>query len=408
VGSTYAIRREVVRTETGVVFEARDLMLDRLVAIKLAWRDPGMPSLLPEARRCAQVRDACAVAVHGIGSHHGVEYVVAERVGGSRLATMIDGSREPGAYLARLRSIVAAVARAHEFGVAVGEVSGATVQIYEDGRAVLGRLSLSQVPAFGRHGQVLAPEVARGEVAPEDPAAAEAIDLYGLGCLAFELATGAPPFATGRGSAGLDVARDRDAEWRRHAELTPPRLADLRPDLPDELSDLIEWLLAKAPAARPASARDVLAQLDAVIERTAARSRTLRVLVVDDDSARGRWVWSLARRALAGVTVETAADGTDAAHKLHRDRPDLIFVDAALRGVMNAIELCMYARGLESEVQPQIAILGEVQDRDRALLASSAVTAIPRTIGLANAVIERVRRAAAAGPRRRKPRTISG
>ena len=48
------------RTDTGVVFEARDMLMDRLVAIKLAWRDPGTPSLILEARRCAAVRTGLA------------------------------------------------------------------------------------------------------------------------------------------------------------------------------------------------------------------------------------------------------------------------------------------------------------------------------------------------------------
>jgi len=55
VASTYAIRDEITRTDDGIVFEARDMMLDRPVAFKLAWRDPGTPSLIAEARRCAAV-----------------------------------------------------------------------------------------------------------------------------------------------------------------------------------------------------------------------------------------------------------------------------------------------------------------------------------------------------------------
>src|SRR6266850_3003089 len=77
VDSTYTIQDEIARTDTGVVFEARDMLLDRPVALKLAWRDPGTPSLLAEARRCAAVRDPCAVQVHRIGHVHSAEYAVA-------------------------------------------------------------------------------------------------------------------------------------------------------------------------------------------------------------------------------------------------------------------------------------------------------------------------------------------
>lgn len=399
VASTYAVKRELCRTDTGVVFEARDMMLDRAVAMKLAWRDPGMPSLILEARRCAAVRDPCAVAIHGMGNHHGIEYVVGERVDGELLRVALLQPQPDELYLARLRRLIAAVAHAHEAGIAVGDISGATVLVAGDGRMVLGRLSLSQIPAFGPLGQILAPEVVRGEVAASDPAAAEAIDLYGLGCVAIEMALGQPPFTD----------PDRARELRGHATLPPPRLGDARRELPGELSDLVDWLLAKQPAARPSSAADVLAQLDAVLERLGTRTRTLRVLVVDDDTARARWLWSLARRGHASAVVETAGEGTDAAHKLNRDKPDLVFVDASLSGVMNALELCMYARGLESEHRCQLVVIGEVPARDRPLFDEAGVPFLPEGPELAASVLAQVRAAAACEPRRRKPRsTVSG
>jgi serine/threonine protein kinase len=397
VSSTYAVRDEIARTDTGIVFEARDMMLDRLVAIKLAWRDPGLPPLILEARRCATVRDPCSVAVYGMGNHHGIEYVVGERVTGALLRDLLEVGLPTELYLHRLRTLIAAVARAHESGIAIGDISGETILVDRDGRMVLGRISLSQVPAFGPYGQILAPEVVRGEVEPTDPAAAEAIDLYGLGCIAIEMARGKPPFA--------DADRD---PLRGHAHEPPPRLADLRPDLPTELSDLVEWLLAKQPRRRPSSAKDVLAQVDAVIERQGTKTRSVRVLVVDDDTARARWLWSLARRAHASAVVEIASEGTDAAHELNRDHPDLVFVDASLRGVMNALELCMYARGLEHDLRSQLVVIGEVSERDRALFAGAAVPFIPDDTALAVSVQDRVRRIAAEAPRRRKPRTISG
>jgi CheY-like chemotaxis protein len=399
VASTYAVREEIATTDTGVVFEARDMMIDRAVALKLAWRDPGMPSLILEARRCAAVRDPCAVAIYGMGNHQGIEYVVGERVTGKLLGDVVVRPLSAPEHLERFRTLVAAVMRAHEAGIAVGDISGSTVLVCDEGRMVLGRVSLSQVPAFGPLGQIFAPEVVRGEVEASDPRAAAAIDLYGLGCIAIEMARGQPPV----------LGLDRDAELRRHANEPAPRLTELRPDLPIELSDLVEWLLAKRPAARPRSARDVLAQLDAIIDRLGSATRSLRVLVVDDDAARGRWLWSLARRAHPSAHVEIASEGTDAAHKLNRDLPDLVFVDAALRGVMNAYELCMYARGLETEHNAQLVLIGETAERDRALFAGAAVPCLPEDSQLGSAVLDRVRSAVLDPPRRRRPRTtVSG
>lgn len=407
VASTYAIRDEVARTDTGIVFEARDMLLDRPVAFKLAWRDPGSPSLIAEARRCASVRDPCSVQVHGMGVHNGVEYVVGELVDGHLLRDELVKQLPEDIYLQRLRTLIAAVTRAHDGGIAVGDISGSTVLVDPSGRAsggngdrlVLGRLSLSQVPAFGPHGRILAPEVVLGRAEASDPAAAEAIDLYGLGCVAIEMASGLPPFAND----------DPRVEARGHAQESPPRIADLRPDLPTELSDLVDWLLAKNPDARPRSAGDVNLQLEAIVERLGHRTRTIRVLIVDDDTARARWLWSLARRAHAAALVEIASEGTDAAHKLNRDQPDVVFVDAALRGVMNAFELCMYARGLEGGSRSQMVLVGEVSDRDKLLFSEASVQFMPDDATLPNAMLERVRQAFSERPRVRKPRTtVSG
>src|SRR5579859_3696403 len=103
VASTYAIREEITRTDDGIVFEARDMMLDRPVAFKLAWRDPGTPSLIAEARRCAAVRDPCAVQLHGMGTHNGVEFAVGERVTGKMLREDLRPAAD--VYLSRLRAL---------------------------------------------------------------------------------------------------------------------------------------------------------------------------------------------------------------------------------------------------------------------------------------------------------------
>jgi CheY-like chemotaxis protein len=153
----------------------------------------------------------------------------------------------------------------------------------------------------------------------------------------------------------------------------------------------------------------VLALLDAVIERLGTKTRSIRVLVVDDDTARARWLWSLARRAHASAVVEIASEGTDAAHKLNRDHPDLVFVDASLRGVMNALELCMYARGLQIDQLARLVVIGEVSSRDRALFADAEVRFIADDNRLAVAILEQVRSIVAEPPARRRPRsTISG
>ncbi len=360
VGETYVIRRELARSETGAVFEAHDSLMDRIVALKLAWRDAGTPSLITEARRCAAVRDSCSVQVYGMGTHLGVEYAVAERIAGRLLADELDRALPLDHYLTRMRKLVAAVVHAHDAGIAVGTISGATVLVMAGERLVLGRLSLSQVPSFGTEGR--------------DALAGQLDDIYSLGCIGLEL-------------------------------------AGARQDVPSELTDLFAWMMLENPASRPQSARDVLSQLDAVIDRRGTVARSLRVLVVDDDTARARWLWGLARRVSTTTIVETASEGTEAAHKLNRDQPDVVLIDASLRGVMNALELCMYARGLASDTHAlgHMFVIGEVSERDQHLFDAAYVQTIPDDAQLPGAIIDVLRAALTARPRTRKPRTtVSG
>jgi hypothetical protein len=339
------------------------MMLDRLVALKLG--RPDAQSLIIESRRTGAVRDACAVAIYGMGSHQGREYVVAERVSGTLLREV--ASPSPQLYLARLRTLVAAIARAHAANVSIGDLSGTSILV-DGSRLILGRLSLSQIPA--------------GAIMPsEDPVAA---DLYGIGCVAIEMA------------GGLPAPGD---------ETPPPRLADLRPDLPTELSDLVEWLLAKQ---QPRSVADVLAQLDVLIERVGStHARAIRVLIVDDDGFRARRWWSLVRRAHAAAVVEIASEGTDAAHKLNRDHPDLVFIDGELRGVMHAFELCRYARNLE--MQAQLIVIGATAERDREAFSGVSAELLPDDNALPSAIQDRVRGAGAERPgRKKRPTMITG
>jgi len=193
VGGCYTVRDVIAQVEDGVVVEAKDTLLDRLVAIKFG--SPEAQPLMFDARRVAQVRDPCAAAILNMGHHRGVEYVVGERLQGTLLKDMLDARLPADEYMAKLRGVTAAVARAHAAGITLGDVSGHTVLVGPDGRLVLGRLSLSQVPSLGPARQILAPEVIRGEAHGMNPAAAARIDLYALGCVAIELARGVPPFA---------------------------------------------------------------------------------------------------------------------------------------------------------------------------------------------------------------------
>jgi CheY-like chemotaxis protein len=400
--STFRVGESIARTDTGEVFAGWDMLLERAVAMKIAWRDPGTPPLLPEARRCAAVMDPGAVEIYQIGTHHGLETIVAERVEGGMLAGWAPGGASPEDVLEVLRAAVHAVAAAHDAGIAVGELSGHTIAIDPGGmRVVLGRLSMSQVPAVGPDDVCLAPEVIAGQVSAQDPAAAGAIDLYGLGCVAVLLATGRAPFSPSFGNHLL----------MHHLQTIPPHLSAGRPDLPGELADLVAELLAKDPAARPASAAIVRDQIDAIVARAWASRRGCRILVIDDDPEQARILASLARRAHPRATVLTATSGTDAVSRMRRDHPDLVFVDAGLGGAMNALELCMMVNAGEDVGGGRLVVVADRFDpRDRGVFAQvGARDLLVRDTGLGDAIALLVRGVVESprpvGPR---PRRVTG
>ena len=293
VASQYGARREVARTETGALVEAWDMLLERTVLLKLAWRDPGAASLLLEARRCSGVASDAAAAVYSVGNHRGVEFVAGERLATTSLREHLRGYASAGArpsvdeLVALFTRVARAVETIHAAGFTIGDLDAEAMAIVGTRRVVFGRFSLGHVPAVGPTGLCLAPEVVLGRVAPTDPAAAIAIDLYGLGCLGLELVLGQPPFASDSTQALLTA----------HARTPAPSAADARTDLPAELGDLLAELAAKDPEARPPTAAVVVAQLEIIAERLAAGRRAIRILVVDDDGERVRSIWSAARRA---------------------------------------------------------------------------------------------------------------
>jgi CheY-like chemotaxis protein len=374
VASAYQVRQPLTRAETGQVFEAWDMLVERVVALKVAWKDPGLAALLPEARRAAAVRDPVAVSVHAVANHRGSELVVAERVVGRTVTDLA------GAYLAAgtamsggdvLEILVRAargLAAAHAAQVPIGDISGETVLVASSGsqpgaasaigRVVFGALSMSQVPDASAAQVVWAPEIVTRQRNLTDPGAQIGVDIYGLGCLAVELATCRPPF----------LADSVKATVFGHVHHRPPSIAELSPDLPVELGDLVIEMLDKHPGNRPMAAAAAV-QLASIADRATATRRIVRVLIVDDDADRVRLLWSMLRRAHPRATVDAARDGSDAVSKLRRDRPDLVVVDTKLAGSMNALELCMYVSGLEDARGAIVAaIVDDVDSADTGVL----------------------------------------
>jgi serine/threonine-protein kinase len=280
IGTTIAGRYKVERVigEGGMatVYRATQTHVDRACAIKVM--NPAMASdatVRERFRREAKSAQALAhpniIEIFDQGeTDAGLPYMVMELLEGATLAALIEHGRLP---LARCVPIMIqmsrGIARAHDLGVVHRDLKPENTFICRrpDGSDLVKILDFgiarskadsrltSAGELFGTP-QYIAPErITGGEAGPS-------VDLYALGIIFFEIATGRLPF-DGHDPATLMIA---------HMKKPPPPARSIAPEVPEQLEKLIAGLLEKDPRARPVDARRVENDLGAI-----ARAYSMRV-----------------------------------------------------------------------------------------------------------------------------------
>jgi WD40 repeat protein/tRNA A-37 threonylcarbamoyl transferase component Bud32 len=273
----YRVLRELGQGGMGVVFLAEDTQLKRLVALKTMRPEAAAAAaarerFLREAQAIAALKHDHVVTIHQVGEEGGVPFLAMEFLEGESLEERLKReSKLPLPEVLRIgRQAAEGLVAAHARGLIHRDVKPGNIWLEaspgEPGASATGgRVKLLD---FGlvRPGEDVATLTESGTVigtpaymAPEQ-ARAEPIDarcdLFSLGCVLYRMVTGALPFP------GKDVMSVLVALSSKEPE--PPRA--LNPDVPPPLSALILRLLAKDPADRPASAREVVQALAAVEE----------------------------------------------------------------------------------------------------------------------------------------------
>lgn len=272
----------------GIVFLARDVLLDRRVAIKLVGVRQDVRAAAHrfqrEARTLAQVRHDNVVQIFALGEHDGHHYIVMEHVAGRSLEAVI-GEHAPSGRTVPLgdafdivRRVGAGLAAVHESGLVHRDVKPSNIMIEaHSGRPVLIDFGLarrigeinSAASLVGGTPCYMAPEQVR------DPAAARpASDIYAFACTAFELLTGRCVF----------VADDLVTLLLAHAEKAPPRISSLRPELAP-FDPLFARALAKRAGERHESCRAFLDELDAAARDFHAKGLAQQTRVTISDLA---------------------------------------------------------------------------------------------------------------------------
>jgi class 3 adenylate cyclase len=264
-GGRYHIGRLIGEGSRKCVYLARDTRLDREVAVALVRTDglddAGRRRIDREARAMARLGDhPNIVTVFDVGDEDGMPYIVSQFVGGGTLAEALarwNGALPIDDVLRLGIDVATALDHAHRAGVVHRDLKPANVWLTPDGAALLGDFGLAAATDQSRltaEGLVigtvayLAPEQATGH-AP-DPRA----DLYSLGALLYELATGRPPF----------LGDDAVGVITQHLHTAPIAPSWHNPDVPRDLDAIVLALMEKDPDRRPPRARDVVLALERV------------------------------------------------------------------------------------------------------------------------------------------------
>ena len=270
LGGRYQLHARLGRGETASVWAGVDTRLDRPIAVKVvdATTDAeAVRRLDQEARTVARLAHPNIVAVYDIGTEAGMPYLVMEFVEGEDLRhRLARGPLTMNEAVGVAAQVCAALMAAHDAGVVHRDVKPDNILLTTAGTVKVCDFGIAGLrdAAGGRHSatatgtsEFMAPEQAAG--GPAD----ERSDLYALGCVLYAMLTGAPPFT------GPDEQRVR---WQQVHE-PPVPIRSRQPELPDDLAGLVDRLLAKNPADRPAGAGEVGAALAALADAATPVSR---------------------------------------------------------------------------------------------------------------------------------------
>jgi len=264
VAGHYSLDRELGRGGMGVVFLARDVALDRLVAIKLLppslAADPELRArFLTEARTAAGLSHPNIVPIHAVEEHGDLVFFVMGYVDGGTLGSRVrQGGPLPTVELTRaIQEVAWALGHAHARGVIHRDVKPDNVLFERDtGRALVTDFGIARVVAAGDTPPSGAARGTPQYMSPEQ-ASGSAIDarsdLYSLGVTAFFAATGRLPFESGTVEGFV----------AKHAAEPAPPLAPLVPTLPLRFAAAIDRCLAKDPRDRFPSAEDLAHEVGA-------------------------------------------------------------------------------------------------------------------------------------------------
>ncbi|MCH8131104.1 MAG: protein kinase [Myxococcales bacterium] len=258
----YAITGKLGRGGMGIVYKARDTVLDRTVAFKVlpdAFQEnpQALKNFLREAKSAAQLNHPNIVTVYDAGEQNGVYYIAMEYVDGNTLKEIVKakGHISPGGILHVLAQMCEGLAFAHEKKIVHRDIKTANTMWTRDRQAKIMDFGLAKVIEEVRnHTTVvsgtpyyMSPEQTLGKNVDHRT------DIYSLGVTIFELATGTLPF------------REGNLPYH-HVHTPPPSPTEFVSDLPPLIVHVIEKCLRKKPDDRYQSTREILTEIKSAMK----------------------------------------------------------------------------------------------------------------------------------------------
>jgi eukaryotic-like serine/threonine-protein kinase len=261
----YEILGELGRGGMGVVYKARQVALNRVVALKMVLSGAHasqhqLERFRTEAEAIARFQHPHIVQIYEVGERDGLPFFSLEYLPGGSLTDQIKREPQPAERAARIAAQLArGIQYSHSHGIAHRDLKPANILFDTDGvpkitdfglakKLEAGAASHTQSGTIVGSPSYMAPEQARGDIHDVGPSA----DVYSLGAILYEMLTGRPPFL---GSSLVETL-----EQVRTKEPVPPR--ELVPKVPRDLETIALKCLQKEPAKRYGTAAELADDLD--------------------------------------------------------------------------------------------------------------------------------------------------
>ncbi len=290
----YKIVDELGRGGMGAVYLARQLSLDRPVALKTIqtqWADDPrvIARFIREAYAAGQLIHNNVVQIYDLGQDGDTNFFSMELVPGGSLSDLLKkhGRLEPAAASAMILQAARGLKYAHDHGMVHRDIKPANLMISSDGLVKVADLGLVKTPAmdedsdtaFDRSAMLASanasvtgvgstmgtPAYMSPEQADDATSVDHRADIYSLGCTFYALLTGTPPF---QGASAVEVVSKHRTEPLQRPE-------SIVSSVPKALGDIVERMTAKSPADRFQDLSEVIAALESFLNQQQAKQPLL-------------------------------------------------------------------------------------------------------------------------------------